>query len=306
MIGVHALVCAPLVGSDGPLGAILFGWDRPRTPDSQELAVISALAGYAAQALERARILQHRINVVHEMQNAMLSALPAVDGLQLAARYVPADTRERVGGDWYDAILLPGPDPDRAVLAVTVGDIIGHTTRAATIMGQVRSMMRQACWEQHGRAPCDVLAAVETACAGLGVAAAGTAVHALLEPLADSTGSWSMTWSNAGHPPPVLLHPDGTTELLTEHDMLFGYPHLLRGPRTAHRIVLHPGTTVVLHTDGLIESRHADLDEGTAALRALLGRYHDRSPQELVDTAVATLVGDQPADDVVAMAVRLR
>ena len=153
MIGVHALVCAPLLGSDGPLGAILFGWDRPRTPDSQELAVISALAGYAAQALERARILQHRINVVHEMQNAMLSALPAVDGLQLAARYVPADTRERVGGDWYDAILLPGPDPDRAVLAVTVGDIIGHTTRAATIMGQVRSMMRQACWEQHGRAP---------------------------------------------------------------------------------------------------------------------------------------------------------
>ncbi len=106
--GLHSLVCVPLLGSDGPLGAMLLGWDRPRVSDSQELAVISAIAGYAAHALERAGILQHRISVVHEMQNAMLSALPVVDGLELAARYVPADARERVGGDWYDAVLLAG------------------------------------------------------------------------------------------------------------------------------------------------------------------------------------------------------
>jgi serine phosphatase RsbU (regulator of sigma subunit)/GAF domain-containing protein len=303
--GLHSLVCVPLLGSDGPLGAMLLGWDQPRVSDPQELAVISAIGGYAAQALERAGILQHRISVVHEMQNAMLSALPEVDGLALAARYVPADARERVGGDWYDAVLLSGAGPGAPALAVTVGDIIGHTVHAATIMGQVRSMMRQAGWERAGRAPSEVVTAVETACVGLGVDAAGTAVHARLERLPNETGEWSMIWSNAGHPPPILVHPDGTTDLLTEHDMLFGFPHLMRRSRTDHRMVLAPGSTVVLHTDGLIESRQSDIDHGTEVLRALLTRHHGLAPQELVDILVTSMVGDQPDDDVVAMAVQL-
>jgi GAF domain-containing protein len=304
--GLHSLVCVPLLGADGPLGAIQLGWDRPRVSDSQELAVISAIAGYAAHALERATILQHRISVVHEMQNAMLSALPVVDGLELAASYVPADARERVGGDWYDAVLLAGTGRADPALAVTVGDIIGHTMHAATIMGQVRSMMRQAGWERDGHAaPSEVLTAVERACVGLGVEAAGTAVHARLERLHDGTGAWSMIWSNAGHPPPILVHPDGTTDLFSEHDMLFGFPHLLRRPRVDHRTVLEPGSTVVLHTDGLVENRRSDLDQGTDALRALLTRHHGLAPQELVDTVVTSMVGDQPEDDVVAMAVQL-
>jgi GAF domain-containing protein len=304
--GLHSLVCVPLLGSDGPLGAMLLGWDQPRVSDSQELAVISAIAGYAAHALERAGILQHRISVVREMQNAMLSALPEVDGVALGARYVPADARERVGGDWYDAVLLSGAGPGAPALAVTVGDIIGHTMHAATIMGQVRSMMRQAGWERDGRAsPSEVVAAVETACVGLGVDAAGTAVHARLERLPSETDGWLMTWVNAGHPPPILLHPDGTTDLMTEHDMLFGYPHLMRRLRTDHRMVLEPGSTVVLHTDGLIENRRSDIDQGTQALRALLTRHHGLAPQELVDTVVTSMVGDQPDDDVVAMAVQL-
>jgi serine phosphatase RsbU (regulator of sigma subunit) len=243
---------------------------------------------------------------VHEMQNAMLSALPEVDGLVLAARYGPADARERVGGDWYDAVLLSGAGPGDQALAVTVGDIIGHTMHAATIMGQVRSMMRQAGWERDGRAsPSEVIAAVETACVGLKVDAAGTAVHARLERLPGETGGWSVTWANAGHPPPILVHPDGTTDLLAEHDMLFGYPHLMQRARTDHRMVLGSGSTVVLHTDGLIESRRSDIDQGTEALRALITRHHGLAPQELVDTVVTSMVGDQPDDDVVVMAVRL-
>jgi GAF domain-containing protein len=309
-LGLHAVVCAPLLGTQGPLGAIVIGWDRPRTSDPQEQAVIAAIAGYTAQAMERARLLEHRISVAHEMQNAMLSALPAVEGLALAARYVPADARERVGGDWYDAVLIPRPGTAAGssgqILTATVGDIIGHTTHAATIMGQMRSMMRQAGWEQHDRGPGDVLAAVESACAGLGVPAAGTAVHARLEPEPDGSGRWSMTWTNAGHPPPVLLHADGTTVLLDDHDMLFGFPHLLRSGRRNHRITLEPGSTLLLHTDGLVESRHSDLDQGTAALRGLLATLPHRSPQEIVDAVVATLVGDQSDDDVVAMAVRVQ
>ena len=223
---------------------------------------------------------------------------------------MPADARERVGGDWYDAVLIPSPDtaagPGGQILSVTVGDIIGHTTHAATIMGQMRSMTRQAGWEQRDRGPGEVLAAVESACAGLGVPAAGTAVHARLVPERDGSGRWSMTWTNAGHPPPILLHADGTTALLDDHDMLFGFPHLLRTRRRNHRITLEPGSTLILHTDGLVESRGSDLDQGTTALLGLLATLPRRSPQEIVDAVVATLVGDQPDDDVVAMAVRVR
>ena len=114
-----------------------------------------------------------------------------------------------------------------------------------------------------------------------------------------------MIWSNAGHPPPILVRADGTTDLLTDHDMLFGFPHLMRRPRVDHRTVLEPGSTVVLHTDGLIESRGSDIDQGTDALRALITRHHGLAPQELVDTVVTSMVGDQPDDDVVAMAVQL-
>jgi serine phosphatase RsbU (regulator of sigma subunit) len=112
-----------------------------------------------------------------------------------------------------------------------------------------------------------------------------------------------MTWTNAGHPPPVLLLPDGTTEVLSDHDALFGFRLTSSLPRRDHRHDLPPGTTLFLYTDGLVERRGIDIDAGIAALLAVLDQVRDRPPQEIVDTTVTRLAPDAP-DDVVAFAIR--
>jgi GAF domain-containing protein len=303
-LGLHACVAAPLPGADGPdpvLGSVVLGWDAPRHIDPTDLLTITTIAGYAAQALTRARRLAHRVSVAHRLQQAMLTTLPDdVPGLTLAARYRPADAREDVGGDWYDAFLRPDPDhPDDQHVTLSVGDIIGHDLRAATLMGQVRSMLRQAAWDHPAQPPSRVLTAFEQASTGIGLSAQGTAV------LADLHGSpgqpWTLRWTNAGHPPPVLLDPAGTAELLDRHDILFGLARTTSN-RTDEARTISPGSTLFLYTDGLIERRGADIDAGIERLVALLEGLAGRAPGEIVDTAVDDLGGAD--DDVVALAIR--
>ena len=111
-----------------------------------------------------------------------------------------------------------------------------------------------------------------------------------------------MTWTNAGHPPPILLGPDGRAVLLDGHDVLFGFPGLAASPRRDHHHPIDPGSTLFLYTDGLVERRGSDLDEGTDRLVRLLTENRALPPTELVDLAVETLAPDSP-DDVVAFAV---
>jgi GAF domain-containing protein len=300
---LHAVVAAPLLHDDVPLGTLLLGWDAPHPLEPSDQLTVTTLAGFAAQALDRALRLQYRTGVAYQLQQAMLTSLPTVPGLDMAACYHPADSREYVGGDWYDAAFIPDPHhPDDDVLAVCVGDVVGHTLQAATLMGQVRAMLRQAGWDHPGEPPSHALAALELATTGLGLPATGTAVLAHLRRTA--TGQWSMTWSNAGHPPPVLLLPDGSTVLLEGHDILFGYPRFRSGPRCDHHHVLDAGSTLFLYTDGLVERRGSDVDEGIDRLRILLSELRGRPPAEMVDAAVEVLAPDAQ-DDVVAFAIRL-
>jgi serine phosphatase RsbU (regulator of sigma subunit) len=301
-LGLHSVVAVPLPGVDEPLGAVVLGWSAPHAVEPADLLTITTIAGYAGHALDRARVLHHRISVAHELQNAMLTTLPTIHGLPMAARYEPADSRENVGGDWFDAAPLTDPaHPDHRILAVSVGDTVGHALQAATIMGQVRSMLRQSAWDHPAGPPSLILRAFETASLGLELAATGSAVvgHLCRTP----AGRWSMTWTNAGHPPPVLLLPDGTSELLSDHDALFGFRLTASLPRRDHRRDLPPGATLFLYTDGLVERRDSDIDAGIAALLAVLDQVRDRTPQEIVDTTVTRLAPDAP-DDVVAFAIR--
>lgn len=298
---LHAIVAVPLVHVGGSLGALTLGWGAPRHLEPVELLTITTLAGYTAQALDRARRLQHRDSAAHLLQRAMLTTLPDEPGLTMYARYQPADSREDVGGDWYDAVPLPDPGhPDCRLLAVSVGDVIGHALHAATVMGQVRSMLRQAAWDHPGAPPSHTLRAFELAADGIGLPAMGTALLTHLHRGAD--GQWAMTWTNAGHPPPVLLPPDGEARLLDGHDLLFGFPGLATSSRRDHHHGLEPGSTLFLYTDGLVEHRGSDLDEGTDRLLRLLTENRDLAPHELVDLAVDTLAADS-LDDVVAFAV---
>ena len=179
-LGLHAVLAVPLPHVRGPLGVLVLGWDRPHQRTPTDLLTVTTLAGYAAQALDRAQRLQQRDSVAHQLQQAMLTTLPEVPGLVLSARYRPADTREDVGGDWYDA--APVPDPAGRLLAISVGDVVGHNLAAATVMGQVRSMLRQAAWDHPGEPPSRTLDAFECAAAGLGLTAVGTALLAHLRP----------------------------------------------------------------------------------------------------------------------------
>jgi hypothetical protein len=300
-LDLHAIVAVPLMLGDVPLGALALGWDAPRRLDAPDLLTITTVAGYAAQALARARRLHQRDSVAHQLQKAMLTTLPLVSGLVMSARYQAADSREDVGGDWYDAVPVPDPErPDGRILAVSVGDVIGHALDAATVMGQVRSMLRQAAWDHPGEPPSHTLDAFERAAEGVGLSAKGTALLAHLR--CDGAGRWAMTWTNAGHPPPILLDPDGGAALLEGHDILFGFPGLTDTPRRDLHCDLAPGSTLFLYTDGLVEHRGSDLDEGTARLIALLAKNRALAPPELVDMAVDTLAADSP-DDVVAFAV---
>ena len=301
-LGLHTVVALPLPGATEPIGAVVLGWPVPRAVVPADLLTIATIAGYAGQALDRARVLDHRISVAHELQSAMLTTLPPVEGLSMAARYQAADSRENVGGDWFDAAPVADPTrPGTQVLAVSVGDIIGHTLHAATIMGQVRSMLRQSAWDHPGGPPSLVLHAFEAAGLGLGLDAAGSAV--LCELSRTPGGPWSMRWTNAGHPPPVLLLPDGSTELLVDHDPLFGFRLTARAPRRDHSRGLPPGTTLFLYTDGLVERRDQDIDVGIEALLAVLDEVRDRPTEEIVNVAMGRLAVDA-ADDVVAFAIR--
>ncbi|GAA3120956.1 hypothetical protein GCM10020254_80200 [Streptomyces goshikiensis] len=146
-LGLHTLACVPLSGSEGVLA---LGWDIPHVVDAAERAVLIVLADYTARAVERAAYLDDRVSIALRLQQAMLTDLVRVPGLETAAMYRPAARQEMVGGDWYDLYPLLGPP---GAWAVTVGDITGHDLGAATLMGQLRSMLRQADIDHPDRPP---------------------------------------------------------------------------------------------------------------------------------------------------------
>jgi serine phosphatase RsbU (regulator of sigma subunit) len=314
--GLQTAVCVPLLGTARMLGTLVLGWDTPHQVDLNERAVLTAIAGYTARAIERALYLDERVTVATQLQRAMLTDLPAVSGPQLSAFYRPAAVGELVGGDWYDAYPLgsaardpqppsgAGPEP---ALALTVGDITGHDMHAATIMGQIRSMLRQADFDHPDRGPAAAVTAVEDACTALELDATGTLVHAYLSPAGG--GAWHLSWTNAGHPPPLLVErPGGRPERLAEHDSLL-WPGLIGGPggpRTSQHRVLPAGATLLLYTDGLIERRGAEIDAAIDRTGAALAAAPASLPLPALLEQLADEIADPgAADDMVLLAVRI-
>ncbi|MGW6861776.1 PP2C family protein-serine/threonine phosphatase [Streptomyces xanthophaeus] len=266
--------------------------------------MLTTLAGYTAQAVERTLHLDERVTAARQLQRAMLTQLPDAPGLELAALYRPAARDDMVGGDWYDAYPLPVSDSDaKGGLALTVGDIIGHDMRAAALMGQVRSMLRQADHDHPGKGPDQALTALEQACRRLDLPASGTAVHAHLRPAAD--GYWHLKWSNAGHPTPLLRTADGTVESLLQHGILL-YPSLPPRPRTCAGRSLAPGSTLLLYTDGLVEQRGQDIETNIYRLAHLLATAPPRIRLHALLRSLLDEIGPREGeDDTVLFAVRI-
>ncbi|MFD6274338.1 GAF domain-containing SpoIIE family protein phosphatase [Streptomyces sp. NPDC060209] len=298
-LGLRSVLCVPLPGGRGVL---TWCWSRPHALALTEEAVLTAVAGYVSQAVERTLFVENRLSTAEQLQAAMLTELPDVPGLDMAALYLPATDQDMVGGDWYDAYLLPPlpPAPQRALM-LSVGDVIGHDVRAATVMGQVRSMLRQATLGHPAHSPAAALDAVDSAFDVLPLGPGATAVHARLDP---DGGRWRLTWSNAGHPPPLLRTPDGSVSALGEHDLLLlGASSGLA--RHDHTHELPRDSVLLLYTDGLVERRDDDIDASIRQTASTLATYGDQPLPQLLETLSRGLSKVPQRDDVAVLVIRV-
>jgi PAS domain S-box-containing protein len=301
-LGLDSGVIVPLVARGQSLGALgLFnGAERgAHTPAEVETAV--EVGRRAGLALHHARLYGQQRELAGALQHSMLTAPPEPDHCEIVVRYVPAAAGAEIGGDWYDAFLEPG-----GATVLAIGDVVGHDTRAAAAMGQLRSLLRGISYSS-GAPPAEVLTQVDRAVRGLGLDTMATALVARLEQEDDDLRAdrTVLRWSSAGHPPPVLLRPDGRVQVL-DGDL----PDLLLGvdpsaPRQDRLAVVPAGSTVFLHTDGLVERRDRDLDAGTAELVAVLAEYAALPLADLCDRVLERLFLPDAEDDVALLAVRL-
>ena len=309
--GCQAWVAVPMVFEEQVLGSLTLGWAADQSFTRTQFDILDGFAAQCAQAVARIRDREDErasaaraAAMAHALQRSLLTA-PAVQGdLDVAVRYRPAAVDAQVGGDWYDAFDTPGGTAN-----LVVGDVSGHDQRAAAAMAQVRNLLRGI---SHviAEPPAAILARLDRTIRDLRIGSYATAVLATVERSDPAAGGHTMRWSSAGHLPPLLVRPDGTTELLeTKPELLLGVN--VDTPRTDHAVDLAAGSVVLLYTDGLVERRHHDLDEGLDWLRtavaALAAAARDRplDPEQLCDALLAA-VGGSGDDDMVLLAVRTR
>ncbi|MET7291996.1 GAF domain-containing SpoIIE family protein phosphatase [Streptomyces griseoloalbus] len=261
--------------------------------DRHDEGVVRALAGTAGVAIENARLYQQVRNSAEQFQRLLLPRLPDLRPFAAGAAYRPASVPAAVGGDWYDAMLLP----DGACAAV-IGDVVGHDLRAAADMSQIRNMLR-ALYYDWNAPPSSSLTRLDHIMETLDEAPIATALLARLEP---ADGAWRLHWSTAGHPPPLLLLPDGRVRYLdAEPGVPLGVAADL--PRTDHVRAVPVDSTVILYTDGLVEVLGQSLDRGLDALAVTASRYAGRSPAELC-RILADLHPSDGHDDMAVIALR--
>ncbi|RBY91354.1 SpoIIE family protein phosphatase [Blastococcus sp. TF02A-30] len=301
LLAPGAMTVLPLRGPDRVLGALTLVHNRQRTVDPADIATATDIADRVGLALDNARLYEQQRQLAQELQRSMLTAPPEPDHAEIVVRYLPAAEAARVGGDWYDAFVQPG-----GATVLVIGDVVGHDTVAAASMGQLRSMLRGIA-VTGDTGPAQLLGQLDAAITQLQLPTYATAALARFEqtPAELDRGITRMRWANAGHPPPLVIHPDGTIAELAswQGDLMLGVDHTAR--RRESVISLDRGATVLLYTDGLIERRGSFLDEGMDRLRAAAAELAGRPLDELCDELIDRLVQGTPEDDVALVAIRL-
>jgi PAS domain S-box-containing protein len=235
------------------------------------------------------------------LQYSLLTDPPQSQALQIAVRYQPATHDVQVGGDWYDALVTPSGET-----VIVIGDVVGHDTQATVMMGQLRGLLRGIAYTT-GEGPGALLARLEALIEGLALDTLATAIVARVEPAGDSYPSPHvlLRWSNAGHPPAMLVRPDGHVQPLVADDVdqLLGVDPT--SPHRDHVTALTPGCTVLLYTDGLVERRGSCLDDGIERLTTTLRAVGKWPLERLCDEVLARLAQTESEDDVALLAMRL-
>jgi hypothetical protein len=280
------------VGDDEAGGVLVIGLSAVRPFDRDYRGFVELLAEAIGNALQhayrRSVELGEQRHISETLQNAMLA--PAADIPTVAARYLPAVGNLSVGGDWYDVLQLP--DGRRALV---VGDCVGHGLTAATAMGQLRTASRALLLEGHS--PREVIGAMDRFAAAVDGATCATMVCAIVD-----VRKRTVTYSSAGHPPPLVVHQYGSSWL----DGGRGLPLAVTDAERAESVEsLRDGDLVVLYTDGLVERRFEDIDVGLDRLRAATERLAGCSVQGVADGLLHELRDPDGRDDVALVVKRV-
>ncbi|MEV0639870.1 SpoIIE family protein phosphatase [Streptomyces sp. NPDC050619] len=299
----------PMLASGRAIGLCVVSFREPRSFSDEERTLLTALSGLVGQSLGRARLYDVEHARAQELQRGLLPrTLPRLPAAVAAARYLPAGRGEEVGGDWYDVIPLSA---DR--VAMVIGDVMGHGITEAATMGRLRTAVRTLA--DLEMPPGELLSHLNDLVSDFGEDFYATCLYAVFDPV-PGTCSYSL----AGHPPPVVVHPDGTVH---SPDVAPDPPlGAARPPFATHQLHLPDQSLLVLYTDGLVESITRDADQGLAQLRQTLSRAplgtgcfetadEDdgiRRIREVCDQVVAALLPDREltTDDAALLIVRTR
>ena len=257
--------------------------------------------GYVGTAIDihERKLMEARLRAVYEREHTIAETLqrsllperlPRIDGLEIAARYLPAGRGAAIGGDWYDALERPD-----GRVALVVGDVVGHGLRAAAVMGQLRNAFRA--YGLAESAPAEVMARVNLLVTTGEEEAMATVLYLVLD---RETGE--VTFASAGHPPPLVLGPEGVRFLEGGRSVPVG----AAGPTAFQETTatLPPGASLLLYTDGLVERRDVPLERRLDELADAAGQA-DGGLERLCDSVLAGVLGERrPSDDVALLAVR--
>ena len=285
--GIRSLMGAPLLADGAVIGVLHVGTLNGRLFTSQDADLLQLAADRAALAVQSLTVQLDRAAAAALQRSLVPSALPAVHGLEMAARYIPGSGN--VGGDWYDVFSLPSGD-----ICAVIGDVAGTGLRAAVIMGRIRSALRAYALETTD--PADMLERLDRKMRHFEPDALATVLCAVVSPSLDE-----IRISCAGHLPPIMACPgQPAAEADIAADMLIGVS--MPGRRRVSTVRFPPGALLCLYTDGLVERRGKLIDEGIARLCAATVSGDP-------DAACASVLGamaDDPAhtDDVALLMLR--
>jgi PAS domain S-box-containing protein len=290
-VGVQSAIAVPLVAHGQVVGVVSFAASvsgRRYTLDDQRLA--EEIAIRAAAAIDNAQLFRRQQQTALTLQRSLLPGeLPDTEELTAAAAYYPAEDGGQVGGDWYDVIPLPS-----GRVAIVVGDVMGRGIRAAALMGQLRAVVRG--YAIQDLPPVDVVAHLDELVRNLDEASIVTCVYAVYDPV-----DRAVCVSNAGHLPPLLVNGTGVVKVLNDSTgIALGAG---KAPFEQYEVDFHDGDALVFYTDGLVETRGTDIDEGIAALAAAVSPLPD-SLHEAVRRALSVGALDGQDDDVAVLVVR--
>ncbi|WP_328891712.1 SpoIIE family protein phosphatase [Streptomyces sp. NBC_00316] len=302
--GMHSIMIVPIRARRALLGMALFVRTTDPVPFHEaDLLLAEELVGRTGQALDNARQYARQHTAALTLQRNLLPRhLTGGTAVEVASRYLPADVDHGVGGDWFDAIPLSG-----ARVALVVGDVLGHGLHAAVTMGRLRTAVHTLA--NMELPPDELLAQLDDTVQRLGEedcdspdptpVVGATCLYAVYDPTIRRC-----TMASAGHPPPAIIDPQGR---VSYPDLPTGAPLGvgLGDPLESVELELAEGSILALYTDGLIETRDHDIEEGMHRLGAALAQP-GRSLDALCDTAMQTLPDQAPCDDVTLLLVRTR